>query len=256
MTRGRLKGPHDWPDCPNRSPDHSYRSPERHRRSPENVRSRSVPLSPIPSLRLPSSPYHQKCVTVPDRVLSENLSSGHISRSPVKAGNLDARPPFVVRRIDESLVGKRNFCGVVNGGNAAAGSAAKSGALEATSDSEEEILPQRHSPPLMFDEHNPRLRADERDQKVHVLYSPISSASLSSSSSSSLTSIPAHFRPPVTLPVANEDLVSKYLTKSTGNVKPLPPQGGIRRAHSATAICDRLNRLREQCCECLVSSIM
>jgi len=262
ITKGRLKGPHEWRECPNRSPDRSFTtSPEPTRqqhRTPDRFQSHSVPHSPIPSLRLPSSPYHQRCVTVPPhRFVNDDVSSVcATSRSPKP----ETRPPFVVRRPNESLMEKRNFCGVVNGDIQMSNLGTRNSALNGISGGvREEFSSQDSSPaatPVPYS-HGYYLHRDQQVQTDQISYSPISS--ISSSPSSSLLDIPGRLQlqlqPPV-LPARKEDLVSKYLTKTKGNMKPCNPLdgGGISWASSAAAICDRLRKLREQCCECLVSS--
>ena len=256
ITKGRRKGPHEWTDCPNRSPDRLFTSPEPgpQNRTPDRFQSHSAPHSPVPSLRLPSSPYHQKCVTVPHQFLHEDLAAARATdRSLTTPRNTDSRPPFVVRRLDESLMEKRNFCGVVNGDIPTSNLGTKSSALRGTScGAREEISSQDESSPAvspMPNRHGSYLHRDQQVQTDLMSYSPISS--ISSSPSSSLSDIPVKLRlePPIP-PTSKEDLVSKYLTKTKGNMKPRPL---VSQASSATAICDRLKKLREQCCECLVS---
>lgn len=93
----RRRGLHDWPDCPRRSPE-----PTKHHSAP-------------------SSPYHRKCVSVPSQVpldvfkgapQLEHSSPAHLASLGSRSESVpDLRPPFVVRRVEESLIGERNFCG-------------------------------------------------------------------------------------------------------------------------------------------------
>ncbi len=254
ITRGRLKGPHEWTECPHRSPDRSRASPEPFQsqlKTSHKPRSHSVPHSPIPSLRLPSSPYHQRCVTLPQDVL---LPSDKSKQSP-KPARLNKRPPFIVRHIDETLMDKRNFCGVVNGDRPNSRSSMKPGVLDVYCDDDEDMAPAVPlSPPPLPSAHHSHLQRNHQESD-HISYSPISSVSPSSSSGSSLTDIPDHLRPSSVIPepIRKDNLVSKYLTRSKGNVKPELPKKSPDPVWTATAICNRLDRLRERCCECLVS---
>lgn len=202
----------------------------------------------------------------------------------------DLLPPFVVRRVDESLLKERNFCGVVGGVHSDAHSPIKSPSKPFKSPThkdegvrlEQQYSPERNSYPgekgtvrprycsprrtpcpdegvavlpssLRTSPWNDRKLPSHLDQQHRLPYSPISSTTSSSSSPSQVASpSPSHQQPCV----VTDDLVSKYLTNSSGNRKASPPGGHVHRECSAEAIGEKLEKLRRECCECLVSEMV
>ena len=84
-------GPHQWVECP--------------RRSPKRQRSLSAPSSPVRRVKRANSENIQPLSADFDDFLA--LSDLEDPQEEV----MDTRPPFVVRRIDQHLMGRRDFCG-------------------------------------------------------------------------------------------------------------------------------------------------
>ncbi len=84
-------GPHQWVECP--------------RRSPKRQRSLSAPSLPVRRVKRANSENIQPLSADFDDFLA--LSDLEDPQEEV----MDTRPPFVVRRIDQHLMGRRDFCG-------------------------------------------------------------------------------------------------------------------------------------------------
>ena len=164
VSISKRTGPHDWPECPRRSPEPlkaasvpnspmfgQYRrrsgtpqraatrtpSPQRAARTPSPQRAARTP-SPQRAMRTPQrtpSPCHsspcRKCVSIPNKIplhvltaapRLERMDPALVPRNYTcslddlhdpcdKRDQHPLRPPFVIRHVDDSLMGKRNFCG-------------------------------------------------------------------------------------------------------------------------------------------------
>ena len=244
-------GPHEWQACP--------------RRSPKRVRSYSAP----------NSPAHQ--VTFKHSRMSESipLTVSDLSREEP----LEDRPPFVVRHPDPLLLEKRDFCGcsdlsfhrqrspgvgeelsAVDRGGGNGKLVCMTGDLKAGVQLESEL-------PVYLNEN---LRMSNED------YTPSGQAFTSSRLSSRLQTPPKHFsihsptkdaacrtastsQPrPVSSRIfssahrssekalrGKRDLVSKYLVTQPGNMR-----SGVD--SPCKLIEEKIERLKEECCDCKV----
>lgn len=252
MSPTRLRGPHDWTQCP--------------RRSPEPIsRTRSAPSSPGPRPHSPahtSSHPHLRGATLPNQVPLDVLrGTKQLERmdptlcSPSKSVP-DARPPFVVRHADDSLLGERNFCGKpINGSNKvyyaerhkgiSGGSGLRSGRGDERVKTGTRFISGETGIPTSCSEIKYSPKLGQRSPCV----SPTPKSTPSSLRQSALGPRVGHTHSPHGSPQwgRSDDLVTKYLETPPGD-------RGCGYGSLAEAIEDKIERLKRECCECLVSN--
>lgn len=245
MSPTRLLGPHDWQDCPRRSPEpaRTCSAPT----SPSLHKHRSLP-SFLPNRYTPTSIPNQ----VPLDVLTSARQLEHMDPALVPAPDFtsksvpDLRPPFVVRHVDNSLLSERNFCGATtfmplkvkheqvsverHGGETKKGFVDK-GADESAMEIDFESSPKNaQGSPRMSSPSN--RRSSPRERRAGSPHSPVPTRSL-------------HLG-------RREDLVSKYLVTSRSEKS---RQSKHEFGLLARTIEEKIERLKQECCECLVSLV-
>ena len=283
-------GPHEWQNCPRRSPK---RVRSRSLPSSPAPRTKFPKQAPSPLHRQRERATTVPNQIPLDRLEAVHLDCGHPDLTPRELRPQDAadfRPPFVVRHPDPKLISKRNFCGEVgvsavrhfppsppnptstqtSSAGRQLGSSAPPTATMATttsgipywgsrdtSDDELHIVTDSESdidtndfrdaspPPMRHTRSNPTTPVKNKPQSSRGIPSLSSTsgkhASVSARSSTLRSSRRQRYH-------VSRKLVSKYLVERSGSER----RDG--EASPSRVIVDKIQRLRDECCACLVSA--
>ena len=283
-------GPHEWQNCPRRSPKRVRSRSLPNSPAPRAKFPKQAP-SPLHRERATTVPNQ-----IPlDRLQAVHLDCSHPDLTPRQyrpQSAPDLRPPFVVRHPDPKLISKRNFCGEVgvtavrhfppsppnptptqtltSAGAGRQSSPAPPTATMATtsgmpywsedkSDDELQIVTDSESDIDTNDSRDPSpapMRHTRSNPTTPVKNKPQSSRGVPSLSSTSRKHASMSARSSTVRSSkrhryhGRRELVSKYLVERSGSVR----RDG--EASPSRVIVDKIQRLRDECCACLVSAIL